>query len=174
MSLEGMTKFPPGFRLSIGHFRRVKCLQFRPTIAFLICHNPLLRSQILEIAIEMSMSKRPEPDIRAGPVYLIREICDERRPHLSNILQLSRIIGCLNYCRAVVSQDQNVAMRLVLCDILDLRIQPADIRLVCRIVSINCPIFYLREIRTEERHRFSLFIEDARKKEYILVRLWIP
>jgi hypothetical protein len=29
----------------------------------------------------------------------------------------------------VVSEDHNLAMRLVLCDILDLRIQPADIRL---------------------------------------------
>jgi len=134
---------------NFDHFGNIESIQFSPAVALLICHDSLPCLPVFEVAIEMSMSKRPELDILARPAYLMREIRDECRPHLCNILQMPRIIRRLQHCWAMVSEHHNLAVRFVSCYMLDLRIEPADIGLVCSIVRINGLILYFGEIRAE-------------------------
>ncbi len=64
----------------------VKSQHLRSSISLLIRHDPFSCLRILQIAIEMGMSKRPEFHMWTSPTNLVREICDKRRLNFSTIL----------------------------------------------------------------------------------------
>ena len=131
------------------HFRRIKSQQLGPTISLLIRHNPLCGSRIPEITIEMGVSEGPEFDLQARPAQLMREIGDESGLNSSKVIHMLRVNRGREHGRAVVREDDNRSVWVVLNDIRDLAIQPLQISLMGRTVGVYGPVFDAGEIGDE-------------------------